>query len=103
LNFGASSNNNESDLTFGANGQQKSELDSSLLLEQSLQIDETINYIKECSYKICQFWQIASSENVTKDQIALLQSVSLEISSMLRHIRNYVKQMESIDSFLSSC
>ena len=32
--------------------QVASELDSGLLLEQSLQIDETINYIKMCSYRI---------------------------------------------------
>ena len=86
-----------------ANGSHVSELDSSVLLDQSLKIDETINFIKECSAKVTLFWQIAASESVSRDQITILQRTATEISTMLRHIRNYVKLMESIDSFQSQC
>ena len=36
------------------------------------EFNETINYIKMCSYRIAQFWQITSSETVTSEQIATL-------------------------------
>jgi len=75
------------------NGSHVSELDSSVLLDQSLKIDETINFIKECSAKITLFWQIAASESVSRDQITILQRTATEISTMLRHIRNYVRLM----------
>ena len=44
---GGSSENHDS-----MSGQHVSELDSSVLLDQSLKIDETINFIRECSAKI---------------------------------------------------
>lgn len=71
--------------------QQHTELDSTVLLEQALKIDEILNCIKLCSLKIAMFWQLAGSETVSGEQIMLLQRVSLEVSEMLRVIRGYVK------------
>ena len=56
------------------------ELDSTSLLDQTLQVEEIINCVKICSLKITHFWQIASSESLSSDQIAYLEEVSIEIS-----------------------
>lgn len=74
-----------------------------MLLDQSLKIDEIINCIQLCSLKITLFWQLTSNEQATNDQISQLQSLSMEISQMLKDIRGYVKQMELLDGQISQC
>jgi hypothetical protein len=56
-----------STMSYGARGGKSSELDSMLLFEQALKIDEVINCIKLCSLKIALFWQLVASETVTVD------------------------------------
>ncbi|CDW75859.1 pas domain s-box family protein [Stylonychia lemnae] len=79
------------------------ELDTEILLNQSLKIDEILNYIKDCTDKIMIFWQLMASENISKEQIEDLLKVSFDISIMLKQIKHNLKMMTSADNFQSSC
>eukprot|EP00347_Sterkiella_histriomuscorum_P021489 403333800 len=85
------------------NQQNENEHDTDDLLNQSLKIDEVLQLIKQCTKKISNFWQIVASENISRDQMEDLLSVSTVISQMLRKIKTNLHGMTKVENFQSTC
>ena len=73
------------------------------MFKQNLKINEVLIYIKKCTKKIGVFWSIMASTTVSREHISNLLEISVEISDMLKKIRSFLKNMNSVDNTQSSC
>ena len=77
-------------------------IDSTMLLDQSLDVEKILTKIKACTEKIASFWHLYYQENLNSKDLKLFLKLTHDIAENLLEIHMTATAIEKINSDFAS-
>lgn len=77
-------------------------IDSTVLMEQNLEIDRVLNQVKKCCQMITEFWQLYNQEEISSKHFAKFLRHSMKTAQHLQEIKTLVQQIDESNSSMAA-